>query len=55
VPYYRLYDFISRWHHWTTDRTEHFTLRDNTGRCLGEGIDGYIFPSRCRARSPGIG
>lgn len=46
VPYYRLYDFIVRWHHWTTDRNEYFTLRQNTGRYVAEGVDGYIFPTQ---------
>lgn len=43
VPYYRLYDYVARWHHWTSDRNEYDTLRQRSYRYLAEGIDGYIF------------
>lgn len=46
VPYYRLYDSITRWHHWTTDRNEYFTLRGFAPRWVAEGVDGYIFPTQ---------
>lgn len=52
VPYYRLYDYISRWHHWTTDRNEYFTLRQFTYRYIAEGVDGYIFPSQVAGTVP---
>jgi hypothetical protein len=52
VPYYRLYDYISRWHHWTTDRNEYFTLRRFSDRYLAEGVDGYIFPSQVAGTVP---
>lgn len=46
VPYYRLYDQISKWHHWTTDRNEYFTLRLTPSRYVAEGVDGYIFKTQ---------
>jgi hypothetical protein len=52
VPYYRLYDYISRWHHWTTDRNEYFTLRQLTFRYVAEGVDGYIFPTQVAGTVP---
>jgi hypothetical protein len=51
-PYYRLYDYILRWHHWTTDRNEYFTLRGFTGRYVAEGVDGYIFPTQVTGTTP---
>jgi len=44
VPYYRLYNSITRWHHWTTDANEYYTLRGYPG-WNAEGIDGYILPN----------
>jgi uncharacterized repeat protein (TIGR01451 family) len=44
VPYYRLYDTATRWHHWTTDANEYYTLGTYPGWNL-EGVDGYILPS----------
>ena len=52
VPYYRLYDFILRWHHWTTDRNEYFFLRTLTGRYIAEGVDGYIFRTQVSGTVP---
>src|SRR5262249_17868751 len=52
TPYYRVYDFINRWHFWTTDRNEYFTLRQYTGRYSAEGVDGYIFPSQVAGTVP---
>jgi uncharacterized protein DUF5648 len=52
VPYYRVYDFVSRWHHWTTDRNEYFTLRQNTSRYMAEGVDGYIFLTQVAGTTP---
>jgi len=44
VPYYRLYCDTVRWHHWTTDPNEYYTLMDLP--CWhAEGVDGYILPS----------
>jgi uncharacterized repeat protein (TIGR01451 family) len=45
VPYYRLYDQETRWHHWTTDANEYYTLigRPNWD---AEGVDGYILPTQ---------
>jgi hypothetical protein len=45
TPYYRLYCTANRWHHWTTDPNEYYTLV--TLPCWqGEGIDGYILPTQ---------
>jgi uncharacterized repeat protein (TIGR01451 family) len=44
VPYYRLYDNNTRWHHWTTDINEYYTLITYPG-WSGEGVDGYLLPS----------
>jgi uncharacterized repeat protein (TIGR01451 family) len=44
VPYYRLYNTITRWHHWTTDPNEYYTLTTYPG-WNGEGVDGYILPT----------
>jgi uncharacterized repeat protein (TIGR01451 family) len=44
VPYYRLYDASNRWHHWTTDPNEYYTLIQSPN-WSGEGVDGYILPT----------
>lgn len=44
VPYYRLYNTFTRWHHWTTDPNEYYTLTTYPG-WNGEGVDGYLLPS----------
>jgi uncharacterized protein DUF11/uncharacterized protein DUF5648 len=44
VPYYRLYNTTTRWHHWTTDANEYYTLVTFPG-WNGEGVDGYILPT----------
>jgi uncharacterized repeat protein (TIGR01451 family) len=41
VPYYRLYNLITRWHHWTTDANEYYTLASYS-HWVGENVDGYI-------------
>jgi hypothetical protein len=46
VPYYRLYDRNTKWHLWTRDRNEYFTLREFTAIYDAEGVDGYLFPSQ---------
>jgi uncharacterized repeat protein (TIGR01451 family) len=43
VPYYRLYSTTTRWHHWTTDPNEYYTLTQFPS-WNGEGVDGYILP-----------
>jgi uncharacterized repeat protein (TIGR01451 family) len=43
-PYYRLYNTITRWHHWTTDANEYYTLIQFPN-WNAEGVDGYILPS----------
>jgi uncharacterized repeat protein (TIGR02543 family) len=43
VPYYRLYNVYTRWHHWTTDPNEYYTLATLEG-WSAEGVDGYILP-----------
>ncbi|HUP30053.1 MAG TPA: hypothetical protein VM122_07770 [Usitatibacter sp.] len=42
-PYYRLYNTASRWHHWTTDPNEYYTLA-GSAPWQAEGVDGYILP-----------
>ena len=44
VPYYRLYDNSVRWHHWTTDPNEYYTLIQFPW-WSAEGVDGYILPT----------
>jgi hypothetical protein len=44
VPYYRLYDTLTQWHHWTTDPNEYYTLIQYPN-WNAEGVDGYILPS----------
>jgi uncharacterized repeat protein (TIGR01451 family) len=44
VPYYRLYNSDSYWHHWTTDANEYYTLIEFPQFHV-EGVDGYILPS----------
>ncbi|HUP31216.1 MAG TPA: hypothetical protein VM122_13640 [Usitatibacter sp.] len=44
VPYYRLYDNSTQWHHWTTDANEYYTL-GGLSNWNSEGVDGYILPS----------
>ena len=41
TAYYRLYDNNTRWHHWTTDANEYYTLVQFP-HWTGEGVDGYI-------------
>jgi hypothetical protein len=43
VPYYRLYDTATQWHHWTTDANEYYTL-GLFPNWTPEGVDGYILP-----------
>jgi hypothetical protein len=45
VPYYRLYCDSTRWHHWTTDANEYYTLSNSYPCWHAEGVDGYILPS----------
>jgi hypothetical protein len=45
VPYYRLYDTSTKWHHWTTDANEYYTLIQSPN-WNGEGVDGYILPTQ---------
>jgi uncharacterized repeat protein (TIGR01451 family) len=45
VPYYRLYNTGTRWHHWTTDPNEYYTLMTFPG-WNGEDVAGYIFPTQ---------
>jgi sugar lactone lactonase YvrE len=51
VPYYRLYTPEKRWHHWTTDPNEYYTL-SQWPSWDGEGIDGYILPSATDGTTP---
>jgi hypothetical protein len=44
VPYYRLYNTFTAWHHWTTDTNEYYTLTQFPG-WVGEGVDGYLLPA----------
>ena len=44
VPYYRLYDNSTKWHHWTTDANEYYTLAQYPW-WSAEGVDGYILPN----------
>jgi hypothetical protein len=44
VPYYRLYDPSTHWHHWTTDPNEYYTLA--VAGWNAEGVDGYILPTQ---------
>jgi uncharacterized repeat protein (TIGR01451 family) len=46
VPYYRLYDNNTRWHHWTTDANEYYTLGLVYSGWNMEGVDGYILPTQ---------
>jgi len=52
VPYYRLYDKVARWHHWTTDLNEYTVLSGNIARYNGEGVDGYIFKTQVTGTVP---
>ncbi|HUP30179.1 MAG TPA: hypothetical protein VM122_08410, partial [Usitatibacter sp.] len=44
IPYFRLYDSNTRWHHWTTDANEYYTL-SLFPSWNAEGVDGYILPT----------
>ncbi|HUP30054.1 MAG TPA: hypothetical protein VM122_07775, partial [Usitatibacter sp.] len=44
VPYYRLYNTQTRWHHWTTDANEYYTLIQ-FAQFNAEGVDGYLLPT----------
>ena len=52
VPYYRVYDKIARWHHWTTDQNEYIVLGGITARYDQEGVDGYIFKTQVAGTVP---
>jgi uncharacterized repeat protein (TIGR01451 family) len=45
TPYYRLYDTLTRWHHWTTDPNEYYILSQFPAIWNAEGVDGYILPT----------
>ena len=51
VPYYRLYDNLTRWHHWTTDPNEYYTL-SMFPWWSAEGVDGYILPTQAPGSIP---
>jgi uncharacterized repeat protein (TIGR01451 family) len=51
VPYYRLYDTATRWHHWTTDANEYYTLIEFSN-WNAEGVDGYILPTQATSSIP---
>jgi hypothetical protein len=51
VPYYRLYHPEVRWHHWTTDANEYYTL-DAFPFWVGEGVDGYLLPTQAPGTIP---
>ncbi|HUP29910.1 MAG TPA: trypsin-like peptidase domain-containing protein, partial [Usitatibacter sp.] len=44
VPYYRLFNPSSAWHHWTTDANEYYVLSQSSV-WQGEGVDGYVLPA----------
>ena len=45
VPYYRLYDNQTLWHHWTSDPNEYYILSEFPW-WSAEGVDGYILPTQ---------
>ena len=51
VPYYRLYDNSTAWHHWTTDANEYYTLAQYPW-WSAEGIDGFILPTQAPGTIP---
>jgi uncharacterized repeat protein (TIGR01451 family) len=51
VPYYRLYNTTTWWHHWTTDANEYYTLT-RAPNWNAEGIDGYILPTSTTGAEP---
>ena len=51
VPYYRLYDTATRWHHWTTDPNEYYTLAQFPN-WNAEGVDGYLLPTQASGTIP---
>ena len=51
TPYYRLYDNNTRWHHWTTDPNEYYTLIEFPW-WSAEGVDGYILPTQAAGTIP---
>jgi uncharacterized repeat protein (TIGR01451 family) len=51
VPYYRLYDTATRWHHWTADANEYYTLIEFPN-WNAEGVDGYILPTQATGSIP---
>ena len=51
VPYYRLYDTSTQWHHWTTDANEYYTLI-GFPNWNAEGVDGYLLPTQAAGTIP---
>ena len=51
VPYYRIYDTSKRWHHWTTDPNEYYTLKQFVW-FSAEGVDGFILPTQASGSIP---
>jgi len=52
APYYRLYIPSLLSHHWTSDRNEYLTLRQNPGIFSAEHIVGYILPAQAPGTVP---
>jgi uncharacterized repeat protein (TIGR01451 family) len=51
VPYYRLFNDQTHWHHWTSDPNEYYTLIQ-FGFWHGEGVDGWILPTQAPGTTP---
>ena len=51
IPYYRLYDNQTRWHHWTSDPNEYYLLAEFPW-WSAEGVDGYILPTQASGSIP---
>jgi uncharacterized repeat protein (TIGR01451 family) len=52
TPYYRLYNVIRRWHHWTTDPNEYYWLGQYGFGWNSEGVDGYLLPTQAPGTIP---
>ena len=51
IPYYRLYDNQTLWHHWTSDPNEYYILSEFPW-WSAEGVDGYILPTQASGSIP---
>lgn len=51
-PYYRLFNKVTRIHHWTISREDYFVKRTTPATWEQEGVDGYVLPTQVAGTVP---